>query len=36
MFNYELIRFKKFVLFFTVKLYNELFFQLHLMFHAYI
>jgi len=34
--NYELIKLKRFVLLFTVKLSNELFFQLHLMLHAYV
>ena len=34
--NYILIIFKRFVSAFTVKLCNEFFFQLHLIFHAYI
>ena len=34
--NYTLIRLKRFVSSFTVKLCNELFFQLHLILHAYV
>jgi len=34
--NYRLIRLKRFFSSFTVKLCNELFFQLHLMLHVYV
>jgi len=36
MFNYKLIRFKRFVSLFTIKLCNELFFQLYLMLYAFV